>query len=73
MKTLGVVLSLTLLLGSGAAIASGPKTSSFAPRGPEPHSTLADKHGTHSSSHKATHRKPGSASKRGTQHRTNPR
>ena len=69
MKALGVVIGLGLVLAGGGAHARGPATSSFAPRGPEPHSTLADKNGRHSSSHKASHRKPGAASKHGTQHR----
>ena len=48
----GVMLAAALILASFASHARGPATSSFAPRGPEPHSSLSDKHGTKGSSHK---------------------
>jgi hypothetical protein len=70
MKTLGLVLGLSLFLASGGVYARGPATSSFAPRGPEPHATLADKNGRQGSSHKGSHRKPGGAAKHGPAHRT---
>jgi hypothetical protein len=53
----GVTLAAALALAAGACLARGAAPSSFAPRGPEPHSTLADKHGTKGVSHKAAHHK----------------
>jgi len=47
----GVTLAAALTLASFASHARGP-ASSFVPRGPEPHSSLSDKHGTKGSSHK---------------------
>jgi hypothetical protein len=51
----GITLAAVMALASSASHARGPAPSSFAPRGPEPHSTLANKHGTQRSSHKNSH------------------
>ena len=64
MKTiLRVALAVAMVLAGGASLARGAAPSSFAPRGPEPHSTLADQHGTKGSLRKATHRKASAAHK----------
>jgi hypothetical protein len=52
---LGVTFAAALTLASFASHARGPAPSSFVPRGPEPHSSLSDKHGTKGSSHKQPH------------------
>lgn len=51
----GVMLTAALLFVSAACQARGQATSSFAPRGPEPHATLSHKNGVKRSSHKTTH------------------
>ena len=51
----GVVLAATLMLVSAVCQARGPQTSSFVPRGPEPHATLSHKNGVKKSYHKTTH------------------
>ena len=65
MKTIvGVTLAAAMVLASGASLARGAAPSSFVPKGPEPHSTLADKHGTQGSSRKARHHKANAVPKR---------
>jgi hypothetical protein len=64
----GFALAAAMALAGGACLARGAAPSSFAPRGPEPHSTLADKHGTKSFSHKAAHHKASAARKPTTSH-----
>jgi hypothetical protein len=60
-----VMASAALLLFGSASYARGTPTSSFVPRGPEPHSSLSDKHhslkgkhsgaqGSHKGANKAT-------------------
>jgi hypothetical protein len=63
-----VTLAAAMLFAGGICLARGAAPSSFAPRGPEPHSTLADKHGTQSSSHKAAHHKASAPHKRAASH-----
>jgi len=50
-----VMLAAALMFGSAICQARGQATSSFAPRGPEPHATLSHKNGVKRSSHKTTH------------------
>ena len=60
----GFALAGAMALAGGTCLARGAAPSSFAPRGPEPHSTLADKHGTKSFSRKVAHHKESAAHKR---------
>jgi hypothetical protein len=63
MKTIVLnVMAAALILAGGATSARGTKPSSFVPRGPEPHSTLADVHGR-KSAHKTLHRNAGAVHK----------
>lgn len=48
---LGFALVAALMLAGADCQARGRATSSFAPRGPEPHATLADKNGRKSFAH----------------------
>jgi hypothetical protein len=52
----GLTLMTVLVLASAAGHARGAAPSSFVPKGPEPHSSLSDKHGTKGSSRKQSHR-----------------
>jgi hypothetical protein len=52
----GVMLAAALMFLSAACQARGQPTSSFAPRGPEPHATLSHKNGVKKSSHKTSHK-----------------
>jgi hypothetical protein len=51
----GVMLAAALLFVSAVCQARGQPTSSFAPKGPEPHATLSHKNGIKRSSHKTSH------------------
>jgi len=51
----GVVLAAALMFVSTVCQARGQPTSSFAPKGPEPHATLSHKNGIKRSSHKTSH------------------
>jgi hypothetical protein len=56
MQRIICVLATTALLAfASASHARGAPTSSFVPRGPEPHSSLSDKHHTKKSSHASGH------------------
>jgi hypothetical protein len=60
---IGVTASTALLLFGSASHARGTPSSSFVPRGPEPHSSLSDKHhsiknkhaGSQGAAHKGAH------------------
>jgi len=66
MKTIArITLAGVMALAGGVCLARGAAPSSFVPRGPEPHSTLADKHGTKSFARKPAHHKASPAQKRG--------
>jgi hypothetical protein len=54
MKLPSVMLAAALMLASAVCQARGPATSSFAPRGPEPHATLSHKNGVKRSAHKVS-------------------
>ena len=49
-----VMLAAALMFASAACQARGQPTSSFAPRGPEPHATLSHKNGIKKTSHKTS-------------------
>jgi hypothetical protein len=51
----GIMLAAALMLVSTVCQARGQPTSSFAPRGPEPHATLSHKNGVKKSTHKSSH------------------
>jgi hypothetical protein len=51
----GVMLAVAFLFVSAVCQARGQATSSFAPKGPEPHATLSHKNGVKRSSHKTSH------------------
>ena len=51
----GILLAAALMFVSAVCQARGQPTSSFAPKGPEPHATLSHKNGVKRSSHKTTH------------------
>ena len=51
----GVMLTVAFLFVSAVCQARGQPTSSFAPKGPEPHATLSHKNGVKRSPHKAAH------------------
>ena len=51
----GIMLAAGLMFVSAVCQARGPATSSFAPRGPEPHATLSHKNGVKRSPHKTAH------------------
>jgi hypothetical protein len=53
---LGFALIAVLTLAGTDCQARGRATSSFAPRGPEPHATLADKNGRKSFAHRNSRR-----------------
>jgi hypothetical protein len=56
MKFLAGAMLVAVLMFQGAVChARGKPTSSFAPRGPEPHATLSNKNGSRKSSHRTTH------------------
>jgi hypothetical protein len=64
MKLLAGLLLAAMLLFQGAVChARGQATSSFAPRGPEPHATLSNKNGSRKSSHKTIHASKSTAGK----------
>jgi hypothetical protein len=64
MKTIVLTaMALAMILACSVSFARGAKPSSFVPRGPEPHSTLADVHGR-KSSHNSSHQKAGAVHKR---------
>jgi hypothetical protein len=68
MKTyLLTAMAAAMIVACGASFASGAKPSSFVPRGPEPHSTLADVHGR-KSLHKISHQKAAAVHKRTAAH-----
>ena len=72
MKTVVIAaIAAAMFLAGGASFARGPAPSSFVPRGPEPHSTLADVHGR-KSSRKTSHVKAGAAHQRIRSHSTKP-
>ena len=50
-----IMLAAALILVSAVCQARGQPTSSFAPRGPEPHATLSHKNGIKKSTHKSSH------------------
>jgi hypothetical protein len=50
-----VILAAVLMFVSTVCQARGQATSSFAPRGPEPHATLSHKNGIKKTSHKTAH------------------
>jgi hypothetical protein len=50
-----VMLAAALMFASAVCQARGQPTSSFAPKGPEPHATLSHKNGVKKSSHKTSH------------------
>jgi len=50
-----IMLAAALVFVSATCQARGQATSSFAPRGPEPHATLSHKNGVKRPSHKTTH------------------
>jgi hypothetical protein len=58
--TICVTAGVTMLLFGSVSHARGTPPSSFVPRGPEPHSSLSDKHhsikGKHSGSQGAAHK-----------------
>jgi hypothetical protein len=63
-----ITLAAAMALAGSACPARGAAPSSFAPRGPEPHSTLADKHGTKSFSRKTAHHKASASHNRAASH-----
>ncbi len=67
----GVTLAAAMVLTSVASHARGAPSSSFVPRGPEPHSSLSDKHGTKGSSHKNAHHGNWGARKHAASHSPN--
>jgi len=64
----GVMLAAALMFTSAVCHARGQATSSFAPRGPEPHATLSHKNGVKRSSHKTTHSAQPAAGKHVSKH-----
>ena len=72
MKTMVLTAAAAAMIWAGGiCFANGAKPSSFAPRGPEPHSTLADVHGR-KSAHKTSHQKAGGVHKRAASHSAKP-
>ncbi|HEX3912371.1 MAG TPA: hypothetical protein VHW71_02590 [Steroidobacteraceae bacterium] len=60
----GILLAAALMLFSVASDARGTPSSSFVPRGPEPHASLSDKHHAHHSAHGDTKRTAGKGGQR---------